>query len=146
MTSSSVIMVVGIPSFSPPQLWGLAKPEMPTIPMPDVFGNPLAYTYTGNAFVSPSLGAKSILPVDLTDPDTIVIQAPPKIEYFNTPQGMEYVPIPPNTADTPPGVEGMLDFMGFTKQDTQPTFPNVSQGVAIPAPTQPQFSPPINRL
>lgn len=118
--------MVAVPHLSHPDLWGLATPQVPPNQLPEVFSNPYAYNYSGNALVGPALGARSALPVDVTDPDTIVIQAPDKIEFFNTPRGVEYIEIPPNGANAPTdptGNSAMLDFMGFTQQATQPSVP-----------------------
>jgi hypothetical protein len=93
----------------------------PNIPMPEVFSNQYSWTYSsGCPFISPSLNAKAegLAAAVKADPDVIVLPSPDKVQYFDNPKIMEYIPIPPakaTTADDPTGMKAMMEFLGFKK-------------------------------
>ena len=98
-----------------------ADPQMPTIPLPEVFRTAASWSYSNNAFVSPVLGVETTLTPEITDPNApeIVLVSPPdRYQVFNTPGPVQYVfipPPPPPTKDDPTGMKEMMSFLGFKK-------------------------------
>ena len=92
----------------------------PDIPMPEVFQKVGAWSFTGSPYVSPALSAKTAGAADVQfDPDVIVLPSPDKVQVFNTPPAVQYIPLPPPpppTESDPTGMQAMMEFLGFKKE------------------------------
>ena len=92
----------------------------PDIPMPEVFQKVGAWSFTGSPYVSPALNAKAAGAAAVQfDPDVIVLPSPDKVQVFNTPPALKYIPLPPApppTESDPTGMQAMMEFLGFKKE------------------------------
>lgn len=120
-----------------PQLALNANPDIPDIPMPEVFKNSNSYCYSGSSWVSPSVGSLGALTPQITDPDVKVITPPDRLHTFDVPRGVEYVVVPPTsppTAEDPTGMQAMMEFLGFGNDMVKAGMSGFSQASSISAP------------
>ena len=101
--------------------------NMTPIPLPEVFQHTHAWTY-GCPHASPSLGADSIVPPELSDPDVVYVRPPDKIHVFKTPGAMQYISVPemPPQGSDPTGMRQMMEFLGFDKDHVDTAVSGVS--------------------
>lgn len=124
------------PSVAIPHMVLNGEPEIPTIPMPSLFKGVNFYTYSGNSFVSPALGAKGALTPEIIDPDIRIITPPDKFHWFATPSESEYIVVPPTaspTAEDPTGMKAMMEFMGFNKAAVDGGMAGINAGTVQPS-------------